>query len=246
LRPPRFRVSHVLLDIDGTLADYNEATGRTAVEAAAARCRALTGEEITPRQLLLARDAVEHDPAWSALTTTHVRREALRRVLSPYGAASVDQIAEVMAVYEEARDRAMPLFPDALPALEALRALGVTLIATSNGDFDLERVGLGGYFSGRYYAIDAGVTKVDPRFFPGALSHLGVTPRDALMVGDRYDNDYIPAVAAGLHAVLLERPPASPASPVDASAIRIASLAELPPLVEPRSHLPFSLAAAVS
>jgi HAD superfamily hydrolase (TIGR01509 family) len=232
LRRPPFRVSHIFLDIDGTLADYNEATVRAALDAAVVYCRAFAGEDITPRELVLARDAVEHDPAWATAPTTLQRREAVRRVLRSHGTVSDETIPAIMTAYEEARDLAMPLFPDALPALDALRALAIPLTAASNGDFDLGRLGLVEYFAGTHYAVDAGVTKPDRRFFTDALARVGVTPDAALFVGDRLDNDYVPARAVGMHAVLVDREGARRAQPLDASILRIASLTELPPMVE--------------
>jgi putative hydrolase of the HAD superfamily len=161
-----------------------------------------------------------------------MRREAVRRVLVVYGADSDEQIGEVMAAYEEARDLAMPLYPDAIPALSGLQALDIPLVAASNGDFDLGRLGIAEYFAGRHFAVDAGVAKPDPRFFSGALARFGIKPAAALFVGDRLDNDYTPARAAGMHAVLLDREPVGRSAALDASVLRITSLAQLPAMVE--------------
>ena len=56
---------------------------------------------------------------------------------------------------------------------------------------------------------------------------MGGQPETTLAIGDRLDNDYRPARAAGLHAVLLDR-----ANRVeDASILRVRSLSELPELL---------------
>jgi HAD superfamily hydrolase (TIGR01509 family) len=230
-RPP-FCVSHLLLDIDGTIADYNEATGRAALQAAVARCKVLTGTDITSRELMLAREAVERAPSWIDSPTTFQRREALRRVLLAHGTDSDETIREVMAAYEQARDFAIPLFPDAVPALKALHTAGFMLVAASNGDFDLGRLGIADYFAGTHFAVDAGIAKPDRRFFTGALARFGLAPEAALFVGDRHDNDYAPAREVGMHAVLVDRLGEQRASALDASVVRIAALTDLLEMVE--------------
>ena len=224
-RPP-FRVSHVLLDVDGTLVDYGSAL-RAAFAAAAARCSTLAGSAIEGGALLQLRMAVGREPAWTARRPSELRYETLRRVLAAHGVDSAAGVRAALRDYELARDGALQVFPEVHDALAALRALGLTLIAASNGNVDLRAVGLDGYLAGRYYADEVGVAKPDARFFSGALARWGIAPTSALAVGDRLDNDYAAARAAGLHAVLLDR-----AAAVDDPAIvRVRSLAELPALV---------------
>jgi HAD superfamily hydrolase (TIGR01509 family) len=225
---PLFRVSHVFLDVDGTLVDYGSAI-RAAFLAAAARASELAGEEVTPEAINRARASVTYDPAWRGRSITDQRRESVRRVLAASDAAADE--AAVLAVaraYEEARDRSLIVFPDVEEALAALVSMGLTLIAASNGDVNLDRVGIGHYLSGTHYAAHVGVSKPDPRFFALAVERHGVTASASLVVGDRLDNDYQPAVAAGLHAVLIDR-----AGAVDIEGVlRVAALTDLPALIE--------------
>jgi HAD superfamily hydrolase (TIGR01509 family) len=229
---PPFHVSHVLLDVGETLVDYGSGL-RDGLAAAAACCSAIAGKVVPPEQLQATREAVSAEPAWRSAPVANVRREAARRVLEPYRADTAEHIDEVMEAYEEARDRAMTVYPDVPESLAALSALGITLVAASNGNVDLDRVGLAEHISGTYYAVDAGVTKPDLRFFTGALAQFGIEPSAAVFVGDRLDNDYLPARAAGMHAILLDRHSAAGAETdvTDASVLRITSLAQLPPMV---------------
>ena len=78
-------------------------------------------------------------------------------------------------------------------------------------------------------AIDAGIssfhhgkTKPHASIFRAVLDLLEVEPHEALMVGDSVDDDIEGALAAGMHAVLLDRLGLRPEF-----APRIASLAEL-------------------
>lgn len=225
-RPP-FRVSHVLLDVDGTLVDYGGAL-RIAFAAAAARCSALAGRAVEGDALLQLRMAIAREPAWAARRPSELRYETMRRALAELGADSDAGVRAALRDYERARNGALLVYPDVHEALGALRARGVTLIAATNGNVDLREVGLDGYLAGAHYADAVGVAKPNPRFFGSVLDRWGVAPEAALAVGDRFDNDYTPARAAGLHAALLDR-----AGTVDDPAVvHVRSLAELPALIE--------------
>lgn len=223
----RYRVSHVFLDVDGTLVDYGTAI-RAAFIAAARRASQLAGAEITPQSIDVARRAVVVDPAWRFESITAQRRESVRRVLALSGVVSDAAVYEVVDAYEEARDLALTVYDDVPEALQALADLGVTLIAASNGNVDLNRVGIGRHISDTHYATDIGVSKPDPRFFSAALERFSVPASSGLMVGDRVDNDVAPALAAGMHGVLIDRAGANS----DAAIYRIAALTELAKLVE--------------
>ena len=112
---------------------------------------------------------------------------------------------------------------------EALRAAGLTLIAASNGNLDLDVPGLARYFDATLFAEDADFLKPDPRFFAQAVERGGGTPATAAAVGDRLDNDYEPARAAGLHTVLIDRD----GEVSDPAVLRIGALTELPGLLAP-------------
>ena len=76
----------------------------------------------------------------------------------------------------------------------------------------------------------AGSKQPIPRNVYWGETHLHTTfpPEAALAVGDRHDNDYLPAIEAGLHALLLDRD----GTETDASVRSIATLAELEGLIE--------------
>ncbi len=72
------------------------------------------------------------------------------------------------------------------------------------------------------------MAKPDPRFFSQAVERAGAGPCRALAVGDHFDNDYAPAKAAGLHAVLIDRGGAV----TDPDVLRVGALTELTALIE--------------
>lgn len=120
------------------------------------------------------------------------------------------------------------LYPDSLPALEALRARGVLLGVISNWEEWLEQLLLHleihTYFTARTISGTAGVEKPDPRIFALALESLGVAPEEAAHVGDSVRHDVEGARRAGLTPVLIDRLGEHP--PGDY--LRVTDLAHLP------------------
>ncbi|MFL5960687.1 MAG: HAD family hydrolase [Gaiellaceae bacterium] len=118
------------------------------------------------------------------------------------------------------------LHSDALPCLAALRARGLRLGAAGNmhavhEDFLRRHVDFVGS-SERW-----GVEKPDAGFFARVVAEAGAPAGAILYVGDRVDNDVVPALAAGLRAVRIRRGAhAHVESP--AGTITIGSLDELP------------------
>lgn len=226
---PPFHVSHVLFDVDGTLVDYGLAM-RAAFAAAAARCSVITGRAVTGEDIRETRARVVGDPLWQRRIPTEQRRETMWRLLAERGVAAVTLHAAIEAVlfdYQEARDRALTVFPDVVETLNVLRARGLTLVAASNGDVDLGRVGIGAHIASTHYAADLGVAKPAPRFFALAIERLGIEAGRAVMVGDRVDNDYAPAIAVGMAAVVIDRA----ARVIEPDVLRIGTLTELPGLI---------------
>ena len=75
----------------------------------------------------------------------------------------------------------------------------------SNGNADLERVGLGPFFRASITAREFGVGKPDPRIFLAAAGALDMQPEDVLHVGDDATLDALGALNAGMQAVWVNR-----------------------------------------
>ncbi len=73
-----------------------------------------------------------------------------------------------------------------------------------------------------------GVRKPDPRFFERLVELAECAPEELAYVGDRVDNDVLPALAAGLVAVHVRRGPWGRLQTAPASALTIDSLDLLP------------------
>lgn len=131
-----------------------------------------------------------------------LRRESIRLAL--YRAGDDPLLAEqAFEVFFAERQR-VDLFEDALPALEFLSAR-YPLVSLSNGNADLQRVGLAHLFRAAISARDFGVGKPDPRIFHAAAGSVDVTPDDVLHVGDDATLDALGALNAGMQAAWVNR-----------------------------------------
>ncbi|HET6770102.1 MAG TPA: HAD family hydrolase [Actinomycetota bacterium] len=126
------------------------------------------------------------------------------------------------------------LHPDVLPALKALHGTYRLGILANQERWIRERLSrdrLDGFFSIWIISKEVGIEKPDPAIFRAAVREAAAPAARCAMVGDRLDNDIIPAGAAGMKTVWLLRGEA-PDDPTSEqlhnadSAIR--SLSELP------------------
>jgi putative hydrolase of the HAD superfamily len=124
-------------------------------------------------------------------------------------------------------------YPDALPALEELRARGLRIVVVSNWDASLherlEETGLAALVDGAVASAELGHAKPDPRIFAHALELAGAPPEAALHAGDTLEADVEGALAAGLRAVLVARDGAAAAPP---GIPVVGALTELPALCQ--------------
>lgn len=124
------------------------------------------------------------------------------------------------------------LYPDALPALAALadRGYRLAILANQPAQRTPELRTLGAIVDVIAMSEELGVHKPDPEFYIRGLELMGgPEPRDVAYVGDRLDNDVLPATAAGMRAVWLRRGPwgiIADGNPPDGTLI-VRSLAEL-------------------
>ncbi len=106
--------------------------------------------------------------------------------------------------------RAEDVYPDVVPAFTALRALGLRVVLAGNqpGRRAAQLHALGLPVDDLVTSDELGVEKPDPAFFAAVLARLGADdPSRVLYVGDRVDNDVLPASEAGLATCWLTRGP---------------------------------------
>jgi HAD superfamily hydrolase (TIGR01549 family) len=105
---------------------------------------------------------------------------------------------------------AADLYADALPAIEALRSAGYRVAIVANQPEsragELRAIGVDAEVVAMSEGI--GVAKPNPDFYARALELMGSPdPGSVAYVGDRIDNDVLPAIRAGMRAVWLRRGP---------------------------------------
>ncbi len=131
-----------------------------------------------------------------------LRRESIRGLLRRAG--DDPALAEpAFEVFFAERQR-VELFEDALPALERLSAR-YPLVALSNGNADVHRVGIGAHFTAAISAREFGVAKPDPRIFHAAAAAAGVAPQAVLHIGDDAHLDGVGALNAGMQLAWVNR-----------------------------------------
>ncbi|GAB07305.1 HAD-IA family hydrolase [Gordonia amarae] len=125
------------------------------------------------------------------------------------------------------------LYPDVRPALTQLRKLGLRLVIAGNQppraleslramDLPIDVI---------RNSAELGVEKPEPEFFVAAAELAGMPPQNIAYVGDRIDNDVLPAADAGMRPILIRRGPwghLHARRPESSRATIIDSLLELP------------------
>ncbi len=126
------------------------------------------------------------------------------------------------------------LYPDALPCLLAVRERGYRVGIAANQPARAADVLRGSDLPFEWLLISEleGVTKPDPAFFERILEVTGLPAAEIAYVGDRVDNDVVPATRAGMVAVHVRRGPwgviQADRPGIELAALRLDSLDELP------------------
>lgn len=133
------------------------------------------------------------------------------------------------------------LYPDAAPCLRALKDEGYVVGIAGNSTALVEQAvaGMGLSVDVVTSSESLGVEKPSLDFFTRMAELAGVDPREAAYVGDRLDNDVLPAREAGMVGVFIRRGPWGHLQALrpeaDMADLRIDSLDELPAALRDRS-----------
>jgi HAD superfamily hydrolase (TIGR01662 family) len=131
------------------------------------------------------------------------------------------------------RFTAKDLYPDVVPAMAALSEDGYRLAIAGNQPVRAERALLDAGLPVELIAASDswGVHKPSPAFFERLLREVALRADQVAYVGDRVDNDVVPAAEAGLVSVFIRRGPwgylQADRPEVGRAALRISSLSEL-------------------
>lgn len=96
------------------------------------------------------------------------------------------------------------LYPESREVLRSLHGiykLGIIANQSVGTEERLVQFGIREYFDVIVSSAEEGVSKPDKRIFELALQRVGCTAAEACMVGDRLDNDIVPAAEMGMSTV---------------------------------------------
>ncbi len=159
-------------------------------------------ERYSPDDMRAARAALmlelphrSHDLAWLSV-------ENIARLAESVGYER-DMAQEAFAVWHAARNECVP-FDDVLPALARLKPR-YRLASLSNGNADLEKIGMAHHFEVSLHAAALGCAKPDVRTYAALAKALTLDPAEILFVGDEPQADVAGPRNAGMRTVWMNR-----------------------------------------
>jgi len=159
-------------------------------------------EMFDPAGIREVRERVVISHAHKAHDLTFLRHTVLIEIATAAGYTDF-LIDEAFAIFDEVRND-VEMFPEARPALQALGERFV-LIAVTNGNADLGRIGIDDLFDGHVNAVMAGAAKPERLIFDVAVDAGGATAAETLHVGDHPLYDVHGAREAGLRTAWVNR-----------------------------------------
>jgi FMN hydrolase / 5-amino-6-(5-phospho-D-ribitylamino)uracil phosphatase len=133
---------------------------------------------------------------------TAQRHLTMQRAFTTCGIHDVP-LETLWEIYFSARN-SVDLFPDSLPALQRIAGRW-PVVSLTNGNADLDRIGIREHFAHHVSARDTGTPKPDARIFLAAAERLGVAPAEVLHVGDDPELDVVGARDAGMRTAWINR-----------------------------------------
>ena len=239
----------VVLDLDDTLIEEEataRSSLRSAV-ALAAGIDPAHGEQVVlacarqlwrtgpHHQVCLELGIASWEGLWATFEGCHARLEGLRNwapgyrraawqaALAQLGIAGARMAEAVADAYVSRQRRGHPLIPGAdevVPYLAGRYRLGLL----TNGPSDIQRLkleqtGLADHFAAVVVSGEVGSGKPNREVFLQVASELGVSPDEAVMVGDSWDRDVVGAQGAGIAAVWVARGRPRPTAPSTAGSV---------------------------
>ena len=205
----------VLFDLDDTLVAFDGVSESTWREVCVGYCGGKPG--LDP-EVIYGRIHERASRFWSdperfrtgRLDLVTARKAIVREAFWDLGLPERDA-EEVALRYSRLRLENMYLFPGARHTLDALRSRGCKMALLTNGDSEIQRwkirrFDLEEYFQAVLIEGELGFGKPDPRVYRRALSALGVSARNTVMVGDNPEWDVKAPQREGIRAVWICRP----------------------------------------
>ena len=159
-----------------------------------------------------------------------LRRTVLEHMAQTVG-YSCDLVDDAFDVFDRARNE-VELYSDVLPALELLTE-HFSLVAVTNGNANLRRIGIRDLFFDVVTAVDVGAAKPARSIFEEAVNRAGVGAEETLHVGDHPEIDIAGAQEAGLRTAWINRNGDGWPEHVAPPDVIVSTIAELLTVLEP-------------
>ena len=149
-----------------------------------------------------------------------------------------DVIARGRELWHYPPESLQPDVRESLPVLAERYRLGVLANQETWIRETMRRDGIEGYFDVWAVSAEVGAEKPDPAIFRYALQAAGIAPNQAVMVGDRLDNDIRAARDHGMRTVWVLRGEAPPEPTEEQLAVPDASVSSLAELADALAAMP--------
>ncbi|WP_165074019.1 HAD-IA family hydrolase [Paludisphaera rhizosphaerae] len=229
------RIQGIVLDAVGTLIRPTPSVAAAYTDAAARQGIELNPDEVRGRFNAAFGDDLVQGADGVLSTDESVERRRWRAIVGRV----LPEVPEPDRAFDElwdhfGRPESWSVFPDSVPAVEAVQEAGMRVCIGSNFDSRLHAVVAGLPELAEVVELivvssEVGYRKPHGAFFRAACERLGLPPERVLSVGDDLENDVLGARRAGLSALHLTRRgehPADPANIPDLSALAILRGAE--------------------
>lgn len=160
-------------------------------------------------------------------------RKKVLELLAHEAGYDSELVEPAFQIFDDARND-VELYPDVLPDLEHLFAK-FTVVAVTNGNANLQTIGIRHLFHDVVTAVDAGAAKPERRIFDVAISKAGVSPEEILHVGDHPETDVDGGRRAGLRTAWINRIDAEWPAHLDEPDLVVATITELRQILEQAS-----------
>ena len=131
-----------------------------------------------------------------------LRTEVLRHCMMEADMTPADAEENAIQAFEIffAARNDVAFYPNAIKTLEIL-SQRYALYALTNGNANIDRVGIGRFFSGAVSSADVGASKPDNQMFTAVLTKARVAPERAVHIGDHLSDDIFGANRAGMRSI---------------------------------------------
>jgi len=159
-----------------------------------------------------------------------LRKTVLKRIAVNSG-YSEDLVEPAFDVFDAARNR-VELFPEVLAELSWLTG-HFRLVAITNGNANLQTIGIAHYFDDIVTSVEVGIAKPARPIFDEAINRAGVEPHETLHVGDHPESDILGAHNAGMRTGWINRTQATWPDHLQSPDIACDSMSGIRQLLEP-------------